>query len=483
MKARLIKVLLIEDDEDDVLLAKEYLLESEYYRFDISWEPNINQAREKMTSNEYDIFLVDYRLGSENGLDLIKYAQDQGVITPSILLTGLGDIKVDLDASRYGAADYLVKSELNPSVLERAMRYALGRAATIRELDEKEKKYRSLFERSIDPIFLASESLELTDVNNSFLGYFNYSVEDALSMTIRDIFANEDDYNHCHSTLKKTEQIRDFEVELINKSGEHKICLLNCVFIPDQGSQFCCYQGIIHDLTVRKKAEKNMLLAERLSTTGLIARTIAHEVRNPLTNVTLALGELMDELPDQNQSIKLYHDIIDRNVNRINQLIDEMLNSSRPKELNLALVDINEVLDEAIALANDRIQLAQIKLERELASSLPSLLVDREKVRMAFLNVIINGLEAMQPGKGILKIVTSLSDGHIIVDITDNGKGLSLEALDKLFDPFYTSKEKGMGLGLTSTQNILNSHNATVDVKSKIDEGTTFMISFKLAEN
>jgi PAS domain S-box-containing protein len=482
MKSRLIKVLLIEDDEDDVLLAKEYLLESEYYRFDISWEPNVNQAREKMTSNQYDIFLVDYRLGSENGLELIKYAQDQGVITPSILLTGQGDIKVDVDASRYGAADYLVKSELNPSVLERSIRYALGRAAIIRELDEKEKKYRSLFERSIDPIFLASETLQLTDVNTSFLSYFNYSVEDTLSMTIRDIFANEDDYTHCHSTLKRTEQIRDFEVELINKSGEHKICLLNCVFIPDQGTQFCCYQGIIHDLTVRKKAEKDMLLAERLSTTGIIARTIAHEVRNPLTNVTLALGELMDELPDHNQSIKLYHDIIDRNVNRINQLIDEMLNSSRPEELNLTLIDINEVLEEAIALAKDRMHLAQIKLEREFASNLPSLLVDLEKVRTAFLNVIINGLEAMQPGKGILKIVTTLSEGHIIVAIIDNGKGLSLEALDKLFDPFYTNKENGMGLGLTSTQNILNSHNATVDVKSKIDEGTTFIVSFKLAE-
>jgi len=482
MKSRLIKVLLIEDDEDDVLLAKEYLIESEYYRFDISWEPNVNQAREKMTSNQYDIFLVDYRLGSENGLELIKYAQSQGVITPSILLTGQGDIKVDVDASRYGAADYLVKSELNPSVLERSIRYALGTAAIIRELDEKEKKYRSLFERSIDPIFLASESLQLTDVNTSFLSYFNYSVEDALSMTIRDIFANEDDYTRFHSTLKRTEQIRDFEVELINKSGEHKICLLNCVFISNQGTQFSCYQGIIHDLTVRKKAEKDMLLAERLSTTGIIARTIAHEVRNPLTNVTLALGELMDELPDQNQSIKLYHDIIDRNVNRINQLIDEMLNSSRPKELNLSLVDMNEVLEEAIALANDRMHLAEIKLERELASSLPLLLVDREKVRMAFLNVIINGLEAMQPGKGILKIVTSLSEGHVIVGIIDNGKGLSLEALDKLFDPFYTSKEKGMGLGLTSTQNILNSHNATVDVKSKIDEGTTFIVSFKLEE-
>ena len=220
MNAPLIRVLLIEDDEDDVLLTKEYLHESEHYHFDIGWEPDHKQAREKMTSNQYDIFLVDYMLGGENGLELIKYAQDKGVLTPCILLTGQGDLKVDLDASRYGAADYLVKADLSPSLLERSIRYALSQASVIRELDEKEKKYRSLFERSIDPIFLASESLQLTDVNNSFLKYFNYSVDEALSITIKELFANEDDYNHCHSALKKTEQIRDFEVKLIDKSGE-----------------------------------------------------------------------------------------------------------------------------------------------------------------------------------------------------------------------------------------------------------------------
>lgn len=482
MKARLIRVLLIEDDEDDVLLANEYLHEIEYYHFDIEWEPNYKQAREKMVSNQYDIFLIDYMLGGANGLELIKYAQDKGVLTPCILLTGQGDLKVDLDASRYGAADYLVKADLSPALLERSIRYALSQASVIRELDEKEKKYRSLFERSIDPIFLASESLMLSDVNDSFLKYFNYSAEEALSITIREIFAHEEDYMQCRLALKKTEQIRDFEVELVDKSGEHKICMLNCVFIPDQGSNFCCYQGIIHDLTVRKKAEKDMLLAERLSMTGKIARTIAHEVRNPLTNVTLALGELMDELPDHNEAIQLYHDIIDRNVSRINQLIDEMLNSSRPKELDLELININEVLEEAMAQAADRMELAHIKLEKELAGNLPSLLADRVKIRMAFLNVIINAIEAMEPGKGKLRIVTKLSDGFIISSITDNGKGLTLEALDKLFDPFYTSKEKGMGLGLTSTQNILNSHSATVDVKSKINEGTTFIFYFKLPE-
>lgn len=483
MKAPLIRVLLIEDDEDDVILAREYLLESQYYKFEVSWESNPNLAKEKLISNQFDIFLIDYRLGSENGLDLIKFAQNKGVLVPCILLTGQGDMKVDLDASRYGAADYLVKTDLSPSLLERSIRYALSQAVVVRELDEKEKKYRSLFERSIDPIFLANESLKLIDVNSAFLLYFNYTEEEALSITIQHLFAEESDYNYSYTTLKEVEQIRDFEVALISKSGERKICLLNCVFIPDQASDFCCYQGIVHDLTVRKKAEKDMLLAERLSMTGKIARTIAHEVRNPLTNLILALGELKDEMPDDNEAVQLYGDIIGRNANRIEQLIDEMLTSSRPKELNLELTSVHQLLDETLTLAIDRINLNQIKLEKEIANELPRILVDKEQLKIALLNIVINSIEAMQPSQGVLKIIAALSNGMIIITFSDNGKGISQEDLDKLFDPFFTGKQGGMGLGLTSTKNILNSHNARIEVKSTVNSGTSFYVYFTLMPN
>lgn len=480
--AQEIKVLLVEDDEDDVVLAREYLSESEYYRFKVEWIANPQRAREKMLTGNFDILLIDYRLGSENGLDLIKFVQDKGVLVPCILLTGQGDLKVDLDASRYGAADYLVKTELSPSLLERSIRYALSQSAVIRELDEKEKKYRSLFERSIDPIFLANDKMQIVDVNTSFLQFFSFTREMAVTLEIKDLFADQADYEYCRTALKDTEQIKDFEVVMVNKSKEQKVCLLNCVFIPDQASDFCCYQGIVHDLTMRKKAEKDMLLAERLSMTGKIARTIAHEVRNPLTNLTLALGQLKDEMPADNESVTLFSDIIERNANRIEQLIGEMLNSSRPRELDLQLVAVGEILDETLALATDRMNLKQIRLHQERADDLPRILVDKEKIKIALLNIIINAVEAMNPGTGVLTLKIEKNPGLLMLFVTDNGKGIPPEHLEKLFDPFFTSKEGGMGLGLTSTRNILTGHGATVEVTSKVNEGTTFAIYFKLAE-
>lgn len=475
-----IRVLLIEDDEDDVLLAREYLAESENYAFEIEWENKPEMAREKMVKGNYDIFLIDYRLDRETGLDLIRFAHDNGVITPCILLTGQGDLKVDLDASRYGAADYLVKTELNASMLERSIRYAVEQAKVIRELDEKEKRYRSLFERSIDPIFLANAKMEFVDVNESFLTFFKYNRSEVLSKRVNDIFSNNEEYGYFSEKLNQSEQIRDYEVSIVNSKGDKKSCLINCVFIPDQVSQFCCYQGIIHDLTMRKKVERDMLIAERLSMTGKIARTIAHEVRNPLTNLTLALEQLKDEMPKGSESVKLYSDIIERNAGRIEQLIGEMLSSSKPRELNLELIHVDEVLSDTISLTIDRLNLNQMKLEKNFASNLPRVLLDREKIKMALLNIIINAVEAMEPGKGLLTVQTELSAQQVIVSITDNGKGIPADDLEKLFDPFFTGKAGGMGLGLTTTKNILSSHSASVEVTSKVNEGTTFLIIFQL---
>jgi PAS domain S-box-containing protein len=475
-----VKVLLIEDDEDDVFLAREYLAESAVFKFEMDWESRPEEARKKMVAGGYDIFLIDYRLGSETGLDLIRFSQENGVLTPSILLTGQGDLKVDLDATRFGAADYLVKTELNASMLERSIRYTLSQSKIILELNEKEKRYRSLFERSIDPIFLADEHYKLIDVNESFMRFFKFTREKALTLSVPDLFHRIEDFRQFQTTLNTNSQIRDFETQLVANDSEKKTCLVNCIFIQDMGSSFCCYQGIIHDQTMRKKAEKDMLIAERLSMTGKIARTIAHEVRNPLTNLNLALDQLKDEMPSESPSVKVYSDIIERNANRIEQLIGEMLSSSKPRDLNLELVTVSEVLDETLLLTIDRLNLNRMKLEKNYTPDLPRILVDKEKIKIALLNIIINATEAMEAERGVLKIATEMRDGFLLISIADNGKGIPPEEIEKLFDPFYTGKQGGMGLGLTSTKNILDSHTASVEVTSVPKQGTTFTIYFKM---
>ena len=160
----------------------------------------------------------------------------------------------------------------------------------------------------------------------------------------------------------------------------------------------------------------------------------------------------------------------------------EMLNSSKPKELHLELASMTDVLDEAVGLALDRIKLNQMELQQHYPKNLPRMLIDKEKIKIALLNILINAIEAMTPGKGLLKVVATTNNRILTLAIHDNGKGIPESDIGKLFDPFFTAKQSGMGLGLTSTKNILASHCAHIDVQSELNIGTTFYISFKIEE-
>lgn len=482
MSLQQVSILLIEDDEDDAFLIKDYLSDIHNFEIKLDWEPDYNKGKEKIMNGSFDLFLIDFYLGKETGLNLIDFIQKQGVFTPAILLTGRNDSQIDIDASTAGAFDYLVKGDLTSDILERSIRYSIRQGETIRELDEKEKRYRSLFERSFDSIFLANIRLEFLEQNESFLNLFGFQEGELKRFELQKLFADSDDYDFCLSQLKENGVIKDFEVRLVTKLGEEKICLFNCIFIPDQEDENCCYQGIIRDLTLSKKAEADMMMAEKLSMTGKLARTIAHEIRNPLTNLNLALDSLQDEMNHSDESLSTYTQIIQRSSNRIESLIGDLLSSSKPKELQLELVSLDSIVQQVMTLVQDRAKLKDIRIEQSLEKGLPRLYVDTEKLSIALVNIFINGIEAIEHSDGLLQVSVSSRQNSIFLRIADNGGGIAKEDLKKIFDPFFTQKSNGTGLGLTSTLNILSSHNALIEVKSTVGEGTVFEIEFPLPE-
>ena len=219
---------------------------------------------------------------------------------------------------------------------------------------------------------------------------------------------------------------------------------------------------------------------EKFAATGRIARTIAHEVRNPLTNISLA-SEQLKEISIQNKEGDLLIQMIGRNVNRINQLVSDLLNSTRFEQLEYSLANINYLVDEALEMARDRIELNHIKVEKQYEKNLSEALVDQEKIKLAFLNIIVNAIEAMEKQSGILLIKTGKQGNKCIVEINDNGSGMDEETLQKLFEPYFTSKIKGNGLGLTNTQNIILNHKGSINVRSKTGNGSSFIITLNLA--
>ncbi len=218
---------------------------------------------------------------------------------------------------------------------------------------------------------------------------------------------------------------------------------------------------------------------EKFAATGRIARTIAHEVRNPLTNISLATEQLK-ETGNQNEEADLLLGMIGRSVNRINQLVSDLLNATRIEQLEYTSANVNQLLNEALELAQDRIELKHIKVEKEYDKNIGDLYVDKEKIKLAFLNIIVNAIEAMKNDSGKLEISTFKRGDKCIIEFKDNGTGIEEETMQKLFEPYFTSKMKGNGLGLTHTQNIIINHKGKINVQSKPGEGTTFSITLNL---
>lgn len=232
----------------------------------------------------------------------------------------------------------------------------------------------------------------------------------------------------------------------------------------------------VNELAAANQELASLRSLEKFAATGRIARTIAHEVRNPLTNINLAADEIQTQLAGSHAEAGVLINMILRNSNRINQLISDLLNSTKFLELSMEKHSVHKVLDESLEMAKDRIGLQSIKVEKSYSDDC-EVMMDLEKMKIAFLNILVNAIEAMEPGKGVLHIQTRYNDTYCIVTISDNGSGISPESLNRLFEPYFTSKLKGSGLGLTNTHNIIYTHKGTIKVESKLNEGTTFVIS------
>jgi len=469
------RILIVDDDEDDYLITSDLIRNIPSSGFSIDWCYTYKEALEQMKNRACDIYFIDYRLGAKTGLDLLKEAIGAGCEEPVILLTGKGNHTVDMEAMRVGAMDYLVKGELNEEKLERSIRYALERSASLKALRANERKYRNIFEQSKDMVFTADHNGCFKDVNNATTDLLGYTKEELRDRCIYDLFTQKKEEERFRYLFTERQEVNDLEAEIRTKQGDHRICVISATLEKGNANQDYM-QGIAHDITNLKKAEKVTLQIEKLAAAGRLVRTLAHEVRNPLNNINLSVEHLREETSN-NENGSTYLEIIQRNSNRIGALITELLNSSRPAEMKMETHVLQSVMDESILDAIDRLTLQRIKLEIKYPDVPVMVTVDKEKLKLAFSNILINATEAIHHKQGRISIVINYAPDPSIT-ISDNGCGISEENVSRLFEPYFTSKRNGMGLGLASTLNIIQSNKGAIDVKSVLNVGTSFIISF-----
>jgi signal transduction histidine kinase len=203
---------------------------------------------------------------------------------------------------------------------------------------------------------------------------------------------------------------------------------------------------------------------------------LAHEIRNPLTNINLSVELIEAEV--KNDDLKLYIDIIKRSSVRINGLINELLRYQQTDEVPADKHSTHQLLDEILETAKDRIALKNITVKKEYAVQECKIVLNRPKMKMALTNIIINAIEAMETDKGQLSLVTKSMGDKYIVEIKDNGCGISKDNLQYIYKPFFTNKPGGLGFGLAIAYDILRSDLVGVSVRSKKGEGTRFVLMF-----
>ncbi len=220
-----------------------------------------------------------------------------------------------------------------------------------------------------------------------------------------------------------------------------------------------------------KQSRDKLIQAERLATAGKMSASFAHEIRNPLSSMRM-LSQMLMQKPETSDEQQQSLQYILEEIERIDNIVKGLMDFARPTTLNLAQQSLVPALKSVLALMEANLTHHQIQLLSELASDLPDFQFDSDKIKQAFMNVVLNAMEAIPQG-GTLTVAAFKQEDAVCIKVTDTGIGISAEDIEHLFEPFFTLKEKGTGLGLANVKRILEEHGGTVEIESTPGEGTT----------
>lgn len=468
--------MLVDDDEDDFILTKALLSDNaNSNEYELSWCNNFSDGIIALLKGKYDVFLLDYWIGRESGIDLLNEAIKSNCSKPIIILTGKGDFRTDHEAMRLGAADYLVKDSITGELLERSIRYAISQNSTLQQLKSSESKFRILFERSKDPMFIIKADGQILEANSAALAYLEYSLSSLLKINAYELFANANHREVYTSAMDEKGAITDFEAEVKTRSGKIKVCSVSSFLQVSQNADEVLYYSIIHDLTSRLLHEKDFAVDKKLEINERVAKKLSAEIQNPLSHINLAIGELQDTLLNEDNLVLL--DIIKSNCEKINELTSELIQSTEIPVLNLLQTDLSKML----AHITDNAQtIISINAGQDILSEPVMIKADEKFLKVAFRDIIQNAIEASDPAFESITISAEREGSNIKINISDTGSGVAPENIERVFEPFFTTKTKSTGLGLTRAQRVIHAHNGKINIYS--EPGVLTVVSIVLPE-
>ncbi|RDI42321.1 ATP-binding protein [Falsibacillus pallidus] len=346
------------------------------------------------------------------------------------------------------------------------------------KLQEKTQHYQSLFQYNTDGVFEITRDGKVVSVNPEGEAILGFKEDDLKHMDLSSLVPeNEKEriQKYFFAALQGEPQI--YEITLFNAKRVERIT--RCSFIPIYiNEEITGVFSILKDITESRKNEELLISSEKMSIIGQLAASVAHEIRNPLTSLK-GFVQLMDQTKTYDEK---YMEIMMSEIERINLISSEMLILGKKQDVDFVRTDIAEILNQVVLLmkAEAHFHSAKLKFNNKLDNPV-FIKADPNQLKQVFINIVKNSLEAIS-SDGIVVLTLSREDGRVRIEVEDNGVGIDEERLSRLGEPFYSTKEKGTGLGLTVSFKLIEKHGGTIDIESEKESGTKVTVTLPVID-
>ncbi len=487
MNNHLVKVLLVDDDEDYYVLIGDWLNEVDKTKFQLEWVSTYNAAIRAISQERHDVYLFDYRLGSYNGLELLRAAIASGCTAPIIMLTGLGEQKIDLEAMQAGAVDYLEKGKIDAVALEKSLRYAIERKRS----EQKIREQAALLDIATDAILVQDLQGKILFWNKGAENLYGYSTTEAVGSFVSQL-GEEDELPQMQELAKAvllSSGAWQGELQQVGKQRQKVVVESRWTLVRDRMGQPTSILVVNTDITEKKQLEAQFLRAQRLESVGTLASGIAHDLNNVLAPILMSVQLLKIKFPEPQHQPLLK--MLETNVKRGAALIKQVLSFARGIEGKRVTLQVKHLLLEIEQIIRETFP-KSIDFSSDVASDLWTVSGDATQLHQVLMNLVVNALDAM-PNGGTLKTsakniyidenyarlhIDAQVGSYITIAIADTGMGIAPEVLGRIFEPFFTTKSvgAGTGLGLSTVMGIVKSHGGFIQVYSELGQGTEFQV-------
>ena len=477
-------ILLIEDNPGDARLIHEMLVATDDVSFKLVVADRLSTGHRTLAENHFDVILLDLSLPDSHGLSTLDKTQAVARNTPIVVLTGLNDDALGVEAVARGAQDYLVKAFVDGPFLTRAITYAIERKRT-----EKALRYQAMLLLNVsDAVISTDREFNIKSWNRAAETIYGWQSNEVIGKPIGQVV----------TTTYPSDQSRDAAVESLfttgswhgevvqrTKQGENINIFSSLALLADDVGNPAVVVAVNRNITEQKRRERQQLELtlekEKVNILTRFVEGISHEVKTPLSVIHLAIENLeratrLDDLAlRRTGQIKAQVIHIDRLVGAMLQMIKlEGCTNLFPSQQNL-----NRILTDVEFEIRPRAALKHIAVTFQLDDGLPPIDGDRYLLSQAFLNLLDNAVH-FTPELGTITVTATTRDALIVVTITDTGIGIRDSDLPHIFEHFFRADQartsRGTGLGLPITKKIIELHSGQMEVQSTLDEGSTFTV-------